>query len=331
MKNLCNEATTFDIFQLMRQFEKQTGKQSKHALEIKGSIDFGFPLTEVLSLKPATENQKATLIQTVFSCFGATGSLPESFTELIQERLSNHDSVLSDFCDIFHNHLFQLFYKSWKNAQFSIGFEQNKSDSLHHVLKSISGLNKQSKLKRDDDLYLYYAGLFGKKNRPVSAISQILRQHFNLPISVCNFSGKWMDIDPGETTLLSSRTQKSRHNQLGRDCLIGNKTWLSQHRFDINIGPLTMHEYRTLLPNEKKLNAIRKIAQEFAGEEFTSEIQLTLNQDSIPKCTLSTQKPFRLGWNIWLKSNLNTTAQTHVQFGHPSALISQLTHKENKQ
>ena len=167
-----------------------------------------------------------------------------------------------------------------------------------------------------------------QKNRPGRSLARVLSQYYDIPVNINYYIGKWLDIDKQELTQLSSSTNHINHNQLGRDCLIGSRTWLSQNNFKINIGPLGLKKYKRLLPNGDMLADLKELAKLYASDELTPDIELNIKKEAIPRCRLLNRKAIRLGWDSWLKSESSATGQSHIRFGKP-ILLNQM-HSEGK-
>ena len=302
---------SYELSQLVRILERQSSD-----FVIKGSIALSAPLTEVTEVNTQA-NGKVAITQSSLTLGGITGSLPEHITELLHQRIAEKDQTLLDFLDILHHPLFCLSYQAWKNANFAVAFEQNIPDKTDTtaLLESSTGLSRTFINEDIGDVHRYFAGLFNQRTRPGTALCHILRCHFNLPVQIQYFAGRWANIDQRETTCLSSQLQCRQHNQLGKDCLVGKRTWLTQNYFTLTIGPLHYQQYERLLPNGDIYIALQELAQIYCGDSLTPRITLTLKDTHIPRCQLSQNSPMRLGWTTWLKTNDGPGGQNHIQFG----------------
>lgn len=308
-------APSYDILQLLRVLEQQSQN-----ISIKGSIALSAPIADATHVNTNADGSLA-ITQSSFTLAGATGSLPEHITERLHQRIAHKDRALLDSLDTLHHPLFLLLYRAWKCAHFALTFEQspNHPTGTTATLASNTGLNDTFNQLKMGDVHRYFAGLFSHRTRPGNALRQMLSHHFNLPVGIRYFTGKWVNIDPRETTRLGYQPQYQQHNQLGKDCLVGKHTWLAQNHFTLEIGPLDYLQYQRLLPHGDIFIALQELAQIYAGDELAADIVLIIKETAIPRCKISQQNPKQLGWTSWLKTNDEPGGQNRIQFSRQNA------------
>ncbi|HEV2854537.1 MAG TPA: type VI secretion system baseplate subunit TssG, partial [Thermoanaerobaculia bacterium] len=74
--------------------------------------------------------------------------------------------------------------------------------------------------------------------------------------------------------------------------------------FRLVLGPLTLEQFRRLLPAGPQYAPLMHLARFVAGPEFDFDVQLVLKAGDVPDCTLgpAAAAPPMLGWTTWLKT-----------------------------
>ena len=155
----------------------------------------------------------------------------------------------------------------------------------------------------EDLALLYYAGLFAQRPRNAGNLTAVMSDYFELPLTVEQFRGQWLKLDPADQTCLGM------HGTLGIDSVAGDRVWDVQAKFRVRIGPLPLQRFeeylpdRSPVPERKSLFMLAKLTRLFVGPEFDFDVQLVLRAADVPPCQLvDAGFGARLGWNTWLAS-----------------------------
>ncbi|MEO8027624.1 MAG: type VI secretion system baseplate subunit TssG, partial [Bryobacteraceae bacterium] len=94
--------------------------------------------------------------------------------------------------------------------------------------------------------------------------------------------------------------------------IVGDEIWDQQSGVRIELGPLTLEQYRDFLPNGSAWEPLKAMARFFARSEFDFEVQLILAKDEVPGCELGLggsegersagEVATQLGWTSWVKT-----------------------------
>jgi type VI secretion system protein ImpH len=92
--------------------------------------------------------------------------------------------------------------------------------------------------------------------------------------------------------------------QLGWGTVVGDAIWDPQSRARLKLGPLTLAQYRSFLPDGEAFEPLRALVKFFSNDEMDFELQLVLQRDEVPRCEVGFEgaEAPRLGWVTWLKS-----------------------------
>ncbi|HVV67761.1 MAG TPA: type VI secretion system baseplate subunit TssG [Gammaproteobacteria bacterium] len=312
LQQLLAKPQQFDFFQAVRLVNQ---KISSSALcESKdGSFNIRFRTTPLLRF-PANAIDQIKLMYSesthiwefefqvsFLGLCGASGLLPNHYTELLLQRLQEKDSALSDFFDVFNHRMVSLFYSAWQKNQFYIGYEQAKlgdSSQNHftHMLRCLTGKNS-SQCLIPDETRLFYAGYFADQHRSAWVLQNILSDFFAITVRVKQFQNKCRFLAAKDCTRLGF----SHYNQLGINTVLGSRVWDCQYHFRLVLGPLSYPQFKQFLPGQSKLRTLIVLVKDYIGNAMTFDIGLMLKIEEIPEYKLGAKYEIALGRNAWLK------------------------------
>jgi type VI secretion system protein ImpH len=303
----------FDFFQAVRLLERiaptrkpvgQFVKPYAEAVHFGAHPSLAFPASQIQSLTPR-EGKPPFMEVNFMGLSGPLGLLPHAYTELLMERIRQKDGTLRDFLDLFHHRMISLFYQAWEKYRFTIAYERGERDRFSHHLLDLIGLGTpglQNRQEVPDDSLIYYSGLLSMNTRSATALEQILRDYFEVPVEVEQFIGAWYPMDQENQCHIGEESGYSE--QLGWGAVAGDEIWDHQSRIRLRVGPLTFAQYRDFLPGGSARRALGAIARFFSRGEFDVEVQLVLDRCEVPPCELNQDEEAgpRLGWSTWMKS-----------------------------
>jgi type VI secretion system protein ImpH len=233
----------------------------------------------------------------LFGLLGPNGPLPIHITEYARERLHNAgDRTLSRFLDVFHHRFVALFYRAWAQAQPHVNRDRPDADRFGGYVGALLGLRPQAFRHRDavpDIAKLFHVGALVRHVRNAEGLRSILQQFFRVPVRIEQFVMHWMALAPSERTYLARQGAT-----LGHGAVLGARVWDGQHKFRVQIGPLTLPEYESFLPGGSRLGQLVDWVAFYLSFELDWDVRLILQHDHVPPLTLDRTR--RLGWTTWL-------------------------------
>ena len=164
----------------------------------------------------------------------------------------------------------------------------------------------------EDDSLLFYSGLLSLHPRSATALKQVLWDYFDVPVEIEQFVGAWHRLD--EPTQCEFDRGHTISEQLGIGAIVGDEIWDQQSSVRIQLGPLTLDQYRDFLPNGSGWEPLKAMTRFFARSEFDFEVQLILAKAEVPACELGSARmdavllggdtAAQLGWTSWVKTAL---------------------------
>ena len=309
---LVDDAPSFEFFQavaLLQRLRAQSdpvgrfSNPADEAVRFSAHNSLAFPASQIQSIA-APEDGPAEMKVNFMGLTGPNGVLPYCYTELVLERLRAKDSSMQSFFDIFNHRMISFFYRAWEKYRFPASYYRGDDAFTHHLLDLI-GLGTPGLTGRQavpDSALLHFAALVGSQARSAEALEEILGGYFEVPVEVEQFAGAWYRLDP--SSQCSMVDDDSDSDRLGAGVVVGDEIWDQQSRVRVTLGPLTLEQYSSFLPEGVAFEPLKAIVRFFSNDELDFEVKLVLQRDEVPKCEIGAEgeESPRLGWVSWLKS-----------------------------
>lgn len=264
--------------------------------------------------------QPAQMTVAFLGLTGPQSTLPYHYTELLLERVLRYrDHTLRDFLDIFNHRLVSLFYRAWAKHRPLLSFERravgrmtegaaSPVDDWERFLCSLIGLGTEglgAQLSFPARGLLAYAGPLAQRPRSASTLEKLLRDALSEPkLRVLEFIGQQYELP------IESQACLGEHNcELSLSAVLGDRVFLKDAKFRIQIGPLSIAAYRRLLPagaDDGEDGALFRVLVEltrfFVGPTLDFDVELLLEDaERVGFClgATGTLSP-RLGMTTWL-------------------------------
>ncbi|AYA40063.1 type VI secretion system baseplate subunit TssG [Xenorhabdus nematophila] len=298
----------FDLFQALRRIDAQSG-----AYYMLGSAPL--PRYELLRLgqkasmifAPSTistvkQRENSTLYDILiysFGLFGPNGPMPLHITEYTYARQYNYqDPTLSSFINLFHHRLILLFYRAWANAQPTVSLDRQDNQRFCRYLACLVGMGLPAQQKPDtinDHARYSLSGHLSRQRHSAEGLEKILLSYFGIPVKIQQNIPQWLNVEARDQAQLTAGRSRPR---LGHSAFLGIALYDVQHKFRIELGPLSRAEYDMFLPGEPKSQQLRDWIYQYLGIEYAWDVRLVLHQSEITGINLS--ESIKLGLNSWL-------------------------------
>jgi type VI secretion system protein ImpH len=298
----------FTFFALMRLFESLYPDRPRYGQSVRPEQDLLrlgqepsviHAPSELASYEAGRDDRPDRLRVFFFGLFGPDGPLPLHLTEYARDRRRNHgDRTFHTFVDLFHHRTLSLFYRAWANSRPTVSFDRPDQDRFGFYVRTLVGLGTQGLDNRDampDLTKLHFAGLLAAQPHNAEGLGQILTAFFDVPVRVESHVGAWLAMPESDYSRLSGGRATA---ELGGSILLGRRVWSRQHKFRIVFGPLSLKDYRRLLPGGLSLHRLIPIVRNYAGDALIWDVVLILHAEEVPRIQLGRQG--QLGWTTWL-------------------------------
>lgn len=279
----------FHIFQAMRLIEAQykdkprlgrSRRPKQDPVRLKQRIDMAFASSTVARFEPRDEKtgEPGELSQFMFGLFGPNGPLPLHMTEYAFNReRSYRDPTFKAFGDIFHHRMLSLLYRAYASGEPTSSYDRaNEVDPFAQKVAAFIGLKGKAFSNRDampDLAKLRYAGRLAHGTRNEEGLLALISGFFGAPATMESFVGTWLELDPKDTWELGNPEKPAK---LGQSCSIGSKVWTRQAKFRFRVGPVSLAEYKRLLPGGDSLNRLKSLVNNYMGDALMWDMNLVL-------------------------------------------------------
>lgn len=300
------------IFQALRLIEAthsdrprlgRSRRPSQDAVRLSQAPELAFPTSTISAFSTDEEAGHHRLTQRFFGLFGPNGALPLHLTEYARDRQRNHqDPTLVAFADVFHHRMMSLLYRAWATGEPAPSFDRPDDDPFGTKLDALAGLAGESFECRDampDLAKRYFAGLLAATPRSEAGLKAILSRFFRAETSIESFIGSWLHLERHDRGRLGTAC-------LGGSASLGEKVWSREARFRIRMGPLSLEDYRRLLPGGQSLKRLAAIIRGYAGDTLEWELNLVLDRNEVPPTVLGYSGS--LGHTSWIGMRTTTDA-----------------------
>lgn len=298
----------YDLFQLLRRIDALAGERyplgraplpHHEPLRIGQQPSLAFAPSTLACVKPRKDSPLHEVSIYSFGLFGPNGPLPLHLTEYARERSDHHqDRGFASFVDLFHHRLALLFYRAWADAQPTVSLDRQDLHHFEQYLASLTGMGQPAQLKAGAlNAHARYAlaGHLSRHGRNAQGMVRILRHYFRIPVQLVENEPHWQPVDRRERTRLVAGRKAPR---LGQSTFLGIATRDAQHKFCIELGPLSLAAYRHFLPDQRGAQQLCAWVRQYLGIEFVWEVRLILAADAVHGVTLGGQT--RVGFDSWL-------------------------------
>jgi len=330
--SLFEQPQAFEFFQLVRLRELVAAQENEAAgvpppspvgsgveprnaaLVIRSSVPLGFAAAEVTALRQPRQGGPVEATQTLVGLTGPSGVLPHALSELVQVSVRERNPALRDFLDVFNNRLVGLLYDAWAKYRPVITRERavrlGTRNTIDGALKALVGVGMPAvaaRMKMPDDSLVHFGGLLSRHGRSVVAVERALSGALGHKVSVQQFLGAWLPIAEADRTRLPrGRNSSGRFASLGRDAVLGSRTFDVQSSVLVCVGPLRYAAFRSLLPDGTRADMLSDLAAIALGPDKAFHVRLDLVGTEVPALRLGgahdDPAATRLGWNTWLSS-----------------------------
>jgi type VI secretion system protein ImpH len=302
-RHILRQPGAFDFFQAVRLLElarpdaQEVGTGSEalnEAVSFRGRIGLGFPSADIVAAV-GPDGYQRVLLEVAFMCLaGADGPLPAPYSALVQRRARRHgeagqrpaygpDDDARDFLDIFNHRLVAYFYRARKRRRLAL--TKPGSVPLERILFQLVGFNEGTllgRLRRKGAragaavfarALLRYAGMLANQSRSMAGLEAMLSDALGVPVRGREHLGRWLQIEPRFQTAIGPH---GRNRALGQDTVLGKQAWEPGGAIGLELGPMNLVSYRSLLPGGPAHEALIFLTRFYLRDDLDVHVTLRL-------------------------------------------------------
>ena len=253
---------------------------------------------------------------------GPLGVLPQPYSELVHKADRLRNRAVSAFLDMFNHRLASLFVRAGEKYRLGLLLQRAATeapvrqaaavperDPASRAMLALAGFGTpllRGRMAVEDEVVLFYAGLFAARLRPPGALQAMLADYLGVAVRIEPFSGRWVPVAPGEQSRLPRAGEPVRFATLGVDAVAGARIWDVQGNFRVVVGPVDSAAMHALMPDRLRLRKLVDLVRAYAGMDLGFDVQVVLRADCVPELEMTGDPDQagapRLGWNTWAKS-----------------------------
>lgn len=297
-----------DLFQLLRYLDAQAGQlyplgrgpsPRYETLRLGQEPSLSFASSTLAHVTPRSHSALHDISIFSFGLFGPNGPLPLHFTEYVRERVHHHqDNTLQAFANLFHHRLILLFYRAWADAQLTVSLDRPDNRRFDDYLSNLIGIGKLDARQCDSintHTKYFMAGHLVRHNRDPEGLGKILQHAFKVPVRIVENVPHWLRIASGDQARLKAGRGAPR---LGETTFLGKAVRDIQHKFRIELGPMSKQNYDRFLPRAELSRQLCDWVRQYMGIEFVWDLRLVLAKEQTRGTQLGGTQ--RLGLSSWL-------------------------------
>ena len=296
----------FEFFQAVHLLERLTPPKDQARrlksiwVRFRSSLKSDFPASEIDALTPGKPGTPPEMTVNFLGLGGAFGPLPPPVTEQLLSRSRRGDTAGRDFLDIFNDRLIRLFYhvRAKHCPELTPGTPAESNFAAY--LFSMIGLGLPAMRRRlafPERALLHYAGILAGAPRSLHGLARLLSGYFGIAVSEIRVAGRWLELDPSEQMRLGS---SGRNARLGAEAVLGRRIWDEQSTIRIALGPLTLAQFKSLLPDGPAHRQLADLVAFYLETPLVPEYHLLLAPAEIPPARLGAGHGTKLGWLSFL-------------------------------
>ncbi len=325
IQTLSERAAAFDFFQAVRLLEALGAKTGRRpvgfdheprteAARLKGDPSLAFPAGELRDVRGLGVPDRAAppdVRVTFLGFLGASGVLPQHYSELVVRRVQQKDTAFLDWLDLLLHRTLSLLHRAWWKHRPAFSFEQARRhpdvrDPVELMLRALAGIATGKLAGRqaiDDETLLFFAGHLASRRRSAAALARAAGAWLRAPTRLREFVGRDLPLDVNDRSRLPGRSRtQGVHARLGRDLVLGTSARDVSGKVRLEVGPLAHPDYLALLPGGASHAGLRDLVRTFAGVGIDCDLQVSFRKETLPSARLAGRKTpgCGLGRDAWL-------------------------------
>ncbi|MBZ9883745.1 type VI secretion system baseplate subunit TssG [Mesorhizobium sp. CA10] len=301
---------SFDFFELLRRLEQRrglfghSGTADREPARLGQHVRLSFSARDVIKFQDARDNAPARVTIANLGLLGPEGPMPLHLTRWVLDRLSQRwfsgadaeqtsDTTFVDFVNILQHRMIALYYRAWADAHPAVQVERSVGGRVRAMLEAMAGIGLPGTQDSElDAVRLRQAGSLANQVDGAERLTLFLATAFKVPVEIKEFVAAWITIP----TALQSRVGKA-YAALGGGATIGPRVFSRQSRIELRVGPLSLDDFKSFLPGERRLALFKKAVRDMIGEALDVDLRVVLAREAVPAPKMGT---IQLGRTSWL-------------------------------
>ena len=322
-EQLENQPKDFAFFQALRLLrlaqQKENGGQERlfdvfrRDIRVRPELSLAFPPVDIKNIEhfPGLQDEEDEegasdlsahplwrFTVTFLGLYGASSPLPTYYTEDLLFDRNQGISVNRDLVDVVNQPFYEMLWLCWRYYRLPMRIVEEDDDDCSRMLWAFGG--RDPELLKNDANRAHYTlrrlALYAQHPRSAQSLVSLLRDALQIDsIRVRPFATRRKSLPPDQRCRMGFA-----NSAMGEDCVIGSIIEDCKSCFDLDIGPVNMDTYRTLLPGGSLHKKLRWHLDDFLDQPFDYMLNLYLEDDPNRSARLHAGHWGSLGEEMWL-------------------------------
>lgn len=305
--HLIAEPYRYGLFQAISLLERHANALPAHddevvaAVQFKAHVSLAFPAADIHAIEPKLDPEGFALYTPLMCLAGATGPLPQVFTEMLLASRRNKDKAPLDFLDIFNHRLIHLLYQVKQKYHLALG---SQGLPQRPALKLVDAAASLGATQGDPThrVWLRHASLQGAAPRSMEGLVSILRDRLGIMFKAEQFFGVWLNLSVFDRAVLGAHPSTHQPAQLGVNTTLGQRAWDQSAAFMLKAQRLAPDAFLALLPGQSLHQQLKWLVDRHQSSPRKVCVELTVDPKKFKAIPLGNPAGPRLGLTSWLSS-----------------------------
>ena len=299
-----------DFFQLLRILERSGGRFGRgpdpadEPARLGQSVRLSFSTQDVAQVSRAKAKAPLRVEVDLFGLLGPEGPMPLHLTRWTFDRMSERwftgaegaesDTTFRDLCNLLQHRAATLFWRAWADTRPEVETERGmEGGRVYSMLGAMAGIGLPRGVADAalDPIKLRQAAGLGLQPKSPERLTLFLTEMLGAEVALTEFVGNHVPI----SERLQSRLSLG-FASLGRDAVVGRRSFQRQNKTEIRVGPLSLDAYVGLFPDQPVFGQLRRAVLFVNGAETSIDLRLLLDKTDIPDPVLGGIALGRTGW-----------------------------------
>lgn len=317
-----------DFFELLRQLETATmrfgraGGAEAEPARLGQLPRQSFAVSDVADMtpgRPGRNGGKPVIAVNLLGLIGPEGAMPLHLTRWIIARQSSRwfsgtdsgataDTSFLDFVNMLQHRMLALYWRAWADARAGIHIAHDDGGRVMAMLRAMAGIGLPGTHGSDswlDGASLGHATSLVQETRSPERLTRFLESVLEVPVTLAEFVGTWIDIPDHLQTRLGVR-----HHGLGTGAVIGARRFDRQSRAEIRLGPLSRAQFDHFTNDPQSRVRLRHALVFAQGSDMDFNLRLILAASEVLPARLG---HCRIGRTVWVDPKTGVDAD-HLCF-----------------
>lgn len=307
------DAPYFNFFQAVRLAERLTNSSESSFGEVRASAEtirfhakksMAFAPSDIHKITHGTDelgngSYKTHMVVTFMGLYGPSSPLPAHLNEMVVNQASDN-SDLADFLDLFNHRLVSMLVRIWRRSRYPVSFQTDLSDDISKVISSMIGIDPTDSSLRNQVLFAN-SPLMVMRSMSAKVVADIISDALEgVHVTIDEFTPRKAKILEEQRWLLGKNA-----SELGVDAMPGAFVDDPTGKFTLNVGPVDLEMFRTLLFARPNHDKIEKLLNQIVQGNIIHQMRLSILNSEAPEWRLGEHRP--LGHEAWLGTPIECT------------------------